>query len=88
MAEETKARKPRQPRRELDAAQVETVAKRVSEGAKYSTIAKEIDEAAFGTAGWQSLYDAVRRTAIEKFGSPENAIQVKKDAREATKAAA
>lgn len=88
MAKEKKETKPRRPRRELSEAEVETVARRTSEGAKYSTIAKEIDEAAFGTDGWQPLYDAVRRTAIEKFGSQENAIEAKKAAREAAKAAA
>lgn len=81
--QEAKPTKSRKPRLELSAEQTSRVIALVRKGTPYSRIAAELDPSAAGTTGWQSLYDAVRRTAIEKLGGLEKTRELKKAGRAA-----
>jgi hypothetical protein len=84
---ETVDRKPRRPRIDLSAAQQRKVEELVRQGNTFSKIARALAPEKEGTDDWQPFYDAVRRTAIEKFGSVEAAKSAKREGREAASAA-
>lgn len=78
----------RRPRLELTASQKEKVVKGINDGKTFSKIAAELQPSKVDTDDWQPLYDAVRRVAIDSFGSIDAVKEARKTGREAAAASA